>query len=213
MTGNTTDLSKYVYLSDGGHFENLGLYEMVRRRCRLIVVSDGGCDPDFEFADLGNAVRKISLDLGVPIYFRGLGNLKTRGADDGDPCCGEKEESERLAALASLPFHALGVIDYPKADDGGKPGLILYVKAGYHRDRIYNAGVRNYASANPDFPHQSTADQFFSESQFESYRALGFEITDDLLNRTIIRLSNPAKPKLDDLIKLWRSDFDRTGVP
>ena len=55
----TTDDSPYVYLSDGGHFENLGLYEMLRRRCRFIVVIDAGCDPDFTFEDLGNAVRKI----------------------------------------------------------------------------------------------------------------------------------------------------------
>ncbi|MGB7042449.1 MAG: hypothetical protein WBD83_23060, partial [Xanthobacteraceae bacterium] len=56
--GQTTDESRYVYLSDGGHFENLGLYEMVRRRCRFIVVIDAGCDPNFAFEDLGNAVRK-----------------------------------------------------------------------------------------------------------------------------------------------------------
>jgi hypothetical protein len=72
MFGLTTDENSYVYLSDGGHFENLALYEMVRRRCRFIVVSDAGCDPDFEFEDLGNAVRKISLDLGVTIEFSGI---------------------------------------------------------------------------------------------------------------------------------------------
>ncbi len=62
--GLTNDTRPFVYLSDGGHFENLGLYEMVRRRCRFIVVSDAGCDPDFVFEDLGNAVRKIAIDLG-----------------------------------------------------------------------------------------------------------------------------------------------------
>src|ERR1019366_9431700 len=56
--GLTTDAKPYVYLSDGGHFENLGLYEMVRRRCRFILVVDAGCDKDFAFEDLGNAVRK-----------------------------------------------------------------------------------------------------------------------------------------------------------
>ena len=115
MAGNTTDESKYVYLSDGGHFENLGLYEMVRRRCRFIIVSDGGCDPQYAFADLGNAVRKISLDLGVTIRFHGLSNLKTRDDD-------EIEAAKRAGAIASteLPFHAIGVIDYPAADGGGE---------------------------------------------------------------------------------------------
>ena len=67
--GNTTDLYKYVNLSDGGHFENLGLYEMVLRRCHFIVVSDGGEDPDCAYADLGEAVRKIRIDFGIPIEF------------------------------------------------------------------------------------------------------------------------------------------------
>src|SRR6202023_3783628 len=70
--GLTNDTSPYVYLSDGGHFENLGLYEMVRRRCRLIVLVDAGCDPNFAFEDLGNAVRKIYIDLGIRITFGDL---------------------------------------------------------------------------------------------------------------------------------------------
>ena len=70
--GLTTDDKPYVYLSDGGHFENLGLYEMVRRRCRFIIVVDAGCDPKFEFEDLGNAVRKIFIDLGIRIEFDDL---------------------------------------------------------------------------------------------------------------------------------------------
>ena len=68
--GLTTDDKPYVYLSDGGHFENLGLYEMVRRRCRFIVAIDAGCDPDFAFEDLGNAVRKIFIDLGIRIQIQ-----------------------------------------------------------------------------------------------------------------------------------------------
>ena len=69
--GLTTDTRPWVYLSDGGHFENLGLYEMVRRRCRLILAIDAGCDPDFAFEDLGNAVRKIYIDLGIRIRLQG----------------------------------------------------------------------------------------------------------------------------------------------
>ena len=65
--GLTDDTHPYVYLSDGGHFENLGLYEMVRRRCKRIVVCDAGQDEGCAFDDLGNAVRKIYVDLGVRI--------------------------------------------------------------------------------------------------------------------------------------------------
>src|SRR5207244_4535223 len=67
--GLTNDTSPYVYLSDGGHFENLGLYEMVLRRCHYIVVIDAGEDPQCSFADLGEAVRKIRIGLGISIEF------------------------------------------------------------------------------------------------------------------------------------------------
>ncbi len=79
--GLTTDDRPYVYLSDGGHFEDLGLYEMVRRRCRFIVVVDAGGDPNFEFSDLGNTVRKIYIDLGICIRFDGLQLMKNRPKD------------------------------------------------------------------------------------------------------------------------------------
>src|SRR5262249_39241180 len=67
--GLTTDPNPYVNLSDGGHFDNLGLHEMILRRCHFIVISDAGCDVDFTFEDLGNAVRKVRIDMGVPVEF------------------------------------------------------------------------------------------------------------------------------------------------
>jgi len=179
--GLTTDTKPYVYLSDGGHFENLGIYEMVRRRCRFIISVDAGADPDYGFEDLGNAQRKIALDLGVPIRFYGLTKLKKRPAEgqaDIGPDC---------------PYHAIGVIDYPTADHGGEKGYILYIKAGYHG--VEGPGVCSYAVANPTFPHQTTADQWFSESQFESYRALGFTIANQLLTATLDGLGATATLK------------------
>jgi hypothetical protein len=186
MFGLTTDDQPYVYLSDGGHFENLGLYEMVRRRCRFIVVSDADCDPEFAFEDLGNAVRKIELDLGVSIRFRGVEVLRPRPS--GDKAIGP-----------NVPYHAVGEIDYPSADGGGSKGIILYVKAGYHG--VESAGVRSYANAHPEFPHESTADQWFSESQFESYRALGFEILDTLLRDVECKWTAATTPRLRDLLE------------
>src|SRR6202034_890589 len=76
--GQTTDNRPYVYLSDGGHFEDLGLYEMVRRRCRFIVVVDAGEDAHLALTDLGNAIRKIYIDLGIRIDFTGLQDLRNR---------------------------------------------------------------------------------------------------------------------------------------
>ena len=156
--GLTSERSEYVYLSDGGHFENLGLYEMVARRCRRIVVLDGGCDPAFTFDDLGNALRKIRIDLGIPIHFapdaiRGL------------------RERRRRCAVAAVRYSA---VDGPIED-----GWFLYLKplrlGGEPPD------VESYAAAHSDFPHQGTGDQWFDESQTESYRMLGLHTVDELL--------------------------------
>jgi hypothetical protein len=160
MLGLTTDDKPYIYLSDGGHFENLGLYEMVRRRCRHVVLSDAGCDPNFEFEDLGNAVRKIRIDLGIEIEFAQLRLLKKRGE-----------------AVPDSPYIAMGVIKYPEIDPAtGRNylGHILYLKPGVHQ--VEPADVGSYAAQCETFPHESTSDQWFSESQFESYRALGKHI-------------------------------------
>ena len=154
--GVTTDNKDYVYLSDGGHFENLGLFEMVRRRCHLIVAVDAGCDPQFAYEDLGNAVRKISIDLNVPIDFK---LLKMVARHSSSPPNGGGTGS--YCALASIQYR----------EAGAKPGLLLYIKPGYYGEEP--APVRSYASLNLAFPHKSTSDQWFGESQFEAYRALG----------------------------------------
>jgi hypothetical protein len=164
MFGLTSENEPWVYLSDGGHFENLGLYEMIRRRCRLIIVSDAGCDPDYQFDDLGNALRKIWIDLGVRIDVIGLDRLK-------------KRFKRRPTPAPDQPYWAVGRIRYRDADFGGAAGadgLLLYIKAGLHGTECMD--VLSYASVHLDFPHESTANQFFTESQFESYRALGYEI-------------------------------------
>ena len=150
LAGQTTDQGRWVYLSDGGHFENLGIYEMIRRRCRVIVVSDAACDPNCAFEDLGNAARKIYIDLGVNIDFESL------------------DLTPRQAPPKAGPYCALGRITYPGST---VPGWLLYVKPGYHGDEP--AHIRSYAIAHDTFPHESTANQWFSESQFESYRSLG----------------------------------------
>lgn len=166
--GLSTDQRPYVSLSDGGHFENMGLYEMVRRRCRFIVLSDGGADPGCTFGDLGECVRKIHIDFGIPIRFHELQALKPRPTDPTE-------------VLKDVPYHAVAVIDYAAADgEEAERGILLYIKAGYHNCNE-GAGIRAYANTHPTFPDESTLDQWFTEAQFESYRSLGFEIMDGIL--------------------------------
>jgi hypothetical protein len=157
LTGNSTDKSKWVYLSDGGHFENLALYEMVVRRCHLIVLSDGGADPKCTFEDLGNAIRKIRTDLGIPIDIAKI-TMAPR-ARDGKPVTGE--------------YIAVGAIRYSAVDQGAVDGTLIYIKPGVYEGEYFPRDVYNYSQESLAFPHESTGDQFFSESQFESYRALG----------------------------------------
>jgi patatin-like phospholipase len=155
--GNTTDHAKYVNLSDGGHFENLGLYEMVLRRCHYIVVSDAGEDLKCSFADLGEAVRKIRIDFGIPIEF-GPMSIYPRSAIE----------------TLKTPGHncAIGRIRYSVVDGDAAPnGVIVYIKPACYGDEPRD--IYEYFKTNPTFPHESTSDQFFSESQFESYRMLG----------------------------------------
>jgi len=192
--GMTTDDRKYVYLSDGGHFENLGLYEMVRRRCRFIVVVDATYDPSFSFEDLGNTIRKIAIDLGVPIRFQGIEKLKQR--------------TDKAVVGADQDYHALGDIDYHAADGAQDNGAILYIKPAYHG--IKDPGVRAYASANVDFPHQSTLHQWFTESQFESYRALGFEIMDGIVRQAMEDAKCAKNPSLENVFQALRRRMENT---
>jgi hypothetical protein len=155
--GLTNDRSPYVYLSDGGHFENLGLYEMVLRRCHFIVVSDAGQDPECSFTDLGEAVRKIRIDFGIPIDFD---QMTIYPRTQIDPA---KERGHNCA---------IGRVRYSVVDGSNAPdGIIVYIKPACYGDEPRD--IYEYFKRSETFPHESTADQFFSESQFESYRMLG----------------------------------------
>jgi len=156
LLGWTDRSHEYVYLSDGGHFENLGLYEMVLRRCHCILVSDAGCDPESALEDLGNAIRKIRTDLGISIELdQAAFKIAARGVPNPDG---------RYCAVGSIHYKDA---DGPNADDG----TLVYLKPGFYGDEPKD--IFNYATAHPTFPHESTSDQWFSESQFESSRALG----------------------------------------
>jgi hypothetical protein len=141
-----------VYLSDGGHFENLGVYELVRRRCQYIIVSDAGCDPEHAFADFGNLVRKCRVDLGIrlEIDFNAM----------------------RRPAGGRCQWHcAVGKIHYDDADPAAPVGTLIYLKPCLTGDEP--SDVLHYAASHAAFPHETTANQFYNEAQFESYRALG----------------------------------------
>lgn len=149
LFATATDESKYINLSDGAHFENLALYELVRRECDFIVSGDAGEDPGMRFEDLVNAIRKCRTDLGAEVTLK------------PDPF-------QITAADGFAKAHmVLGSIVYAS----GKKGQLLYFKTCLTGRETED--VLAYKRAHAAFPHQSTANQWFDESQFESYRMLG----------------------------------------
>lgn len=191
LFGQTDDEAGYVYLSDGGHFENLGLYELVKRRCKYIIVCDADADGTYSFSDLGNAIRKCREDIGVEI------ELKTSALYPSGPSDASKSGSTTAAAPQDKLSHchwAVGTIHYDQVDPFSDPdsdaakGILIYLKTSITGDEP--ADVLNYRAQHPDFPHQSTAEQWFAESQFESYRCLG--------QHSIQKLFEPITGKMKD---------------
>jgi hypothetical protein len=156
LIGSANARRGYVYLSDGGHFENLGLYELVRRRCRYIVACDASADPQMNFEDLAGAIEKCRIDFGVPIEM--------------DTTLLKPPAGSRI----SRRHYAIGRIRYDQAFDGEHEGVLVYLKASL-TDNL-PADLLHYMEANPAFPHTSTGDQFFDEAQFEGYRELGYQV-------------------------------------
>ncbi|MDD4881904.1 MAG: hypothetical protein PHX10_10035, partial [Gallionellaceae bacterium] len=172
LFGMTSTRRSWFNLSDGGHFENLGLYELVRRRLPYIIVSDAAEDADYHFDDLANAIRKIRADFGIDIEIdvSGLRPLEAGG---------------RQQAHA-----AVGAIRYDCLDPRLRPGVLVYIRPGLTGDE--SVDVLSYARRNPPFPYQSTGDQFFDEAQFESYRQLGRHIAEGVFEEAAERQPTQA---------------------
>lgn len=164
----------YVQLSDGGHFENLAIYELIRRKVAFLWVSDAGQDGVFSFEDLSNAIERVRVDFGVNIRFRDgdydLTHLIPNSIKSDQPADQNFYQRYELARRG----YAIGTITY--AD--GSEGVIVYVKSTLTRG--LPGDLYGYKARNADFPHQTTLDQFFDEEQFEAYRELGYRLASRL---------------------------------
>jgi hypothetical protein len=170
----------YVNLSDGGHFDNLGVYEMVLRRCRYIVTCDAGQDPRHEFEDLGNMIRKVRIDFGISIRFEDRIRILARDSKEGPGL-----------------LCALGQIGYDDVDPGTPPGQILYIKPTLlAKGKPLPYDVYSYSRASKEFAHEPTRDQWFSEAQFESYRMLGRHLGEQLAE---------GEPPVKDLARFFEA--------
>jgi hypothetical protein len=203
MAGFLDEDSNQIYLTDGGPIENLGIYELLRRRCRLIIAIDAEADPDMNFNSFVALQRHAFIDLGVLVH------LNWSAIRDATRAAGEQIAETGGVARNKAPVGphvALGTIDYPR---DSTPGILLYVKSSLTGDE--NDYIVDYKRRRPNFPHETTADQFFSEEQFEVYRALGFHATHGALRGgdRIAMASGPVKWKgsalQNPLVKAARS--------
>lgn len=177
---------KIVQVTDGGHVENLGLGALLRRRCRLIILSDAGQDSDFAFADFARLLRRFRNDYGVEfLELDGEARLSVAGRFPRRVMeVAGQSKTEQRAVLdktfggdrAEHRHFFVARIRYP--DETQPSGILFYVKPCLTGNE--DADLYNYALNNPHFPHDSTADQAFSVAQFESYRRLGAITGEDL---------------------------------
>lgn len=183
-------------LSDGGHFENTAVYELLRRRAALIVCSDNGADGQYRFNDIQNLVRRARIDFGAEIDFMDRTELDTfikdlaadghdvaryfgtmeefalarKCVDDADLATASSVAPDDRCALAARVRYAPD----PARPDLAHEALLVVVKPAV--TQFAPLDVKLYARAKPQFPQQTTGDQFFDEAQWESYRKLGLEI-------------------------------------
>ncbi|WP_434118761.1 patatin-like phospholipase family protein [Sinorhizobium meliloti] len=160
--------SSRIYVTDGGHIDNIGLYQLLKRGCKFIIVIDAEADPGMNFSAFADVQRFARIDIGVlisldwcPVRDAALERLADRSKSRSRP-------------IEGFPHFAIGCITY----ENGDQGILLYIKAAVTgKEPDY---VLDYERRYPNFPHEATSDQFFSEEQMEAYRALGFHAVNEV---------------------------------
>ncbi|MGA7383774.1 MAG: patatin-like phospholipase family protein [Methylocella sp.] len=170
-----TEVSPKVLLTDGGHIENLGVYSLLKRRCKVIIAIDAIADPAMGFGAFLTLERYARIDLGAII------DLPWQAIRDCnlavDKAFGVADEDGSAIPRSPGPHCAAGEIQY--GPNKNEKGILLYVKASLSGDE--DDYLLDYKRRNRAFPHETTGDQFFGEEQLEVYRALGFHIMKGLL--------------------------------
>lgn len=175
-----------VELTDGGHFENTGLFELLRRRVDVIILADASADRAFNFKDIGIAIERARVDQSVDIRFLD-GELDLThlmpGSVDETHYDKRYDLAARGYAVASIRYPAFSYELFPNGptmEVQEKYGVLVYIKPSVTRNMP--ADIYSYKGAHPEFPYQPITDQNFDESQFEAYREMGFHITQEMIS-------------------------------
>ncbi|NYF98114.1 patatin-like phospholipase family protein [Janibacter cremeus] len=155
--GRTSIYDRKLYITDGGHYDNLGLVEALRRRPKEIIVLDASADPEDTFRALGEAIATARMDLNCEVTF--------------DP-----RSMRRLTAERSTAAWGNG---HYRFDDDNTEGVIRMVKVIMVEGLPWD--VEAYSGNNPKFPRTGTGDQLYDEFDLEAYRILGREVTKKLI--------------------------------
>ncbi len=191
LFSNTVKDDRFCSLADGAFTENLGIYQLVKRRCKYIIASDVGADFDLKFDDLANVLRKVRIDLGVQINM-------------------DLEMLRKNDSVLSKRHCVAGVINYSEKEKG----ILLYIKSSLTGDEPED--LFQYRKEHPTFPYESTADQFFDEAQFESYRQLGYHVGQKVFSNLGIDVDNTVDSELcaevfGKLLSKWRAPAPSLG--
>src|SRR5690606_26159427 len=184
------------YVSDGGHFDNTGIHALLKRRAPVIVAADCGADPKYLFADLESLVRKAKIDYCARIEF-----IRPDGGVLPGPLGKILGTPETIQPGLGAQWLVLGRITY----DDDSVGALLVVKP--RRMDAMPFDMVAYADRDPDFPQQTTGDQFFDEAQWESYHQLGLimgeAVTPQLVADALalVRSDKPAASSLEEAEK------------
>ena len=205
LLGLLNEHRKSIYLTDGGHIENLGMYELLKRRCRVIIAVDAEADPEMAFGSFNTLVRYARIDLGLEI------DLPWQQITNVSRDTSEKIDQTGDCPKLKGPHCAIGQITYPC----GRTGVLVYIKSSLTGDE--NDYVFHYRKRYSAFPHETTLDQMFSEEQFEAYRALGYHAAYGLFDRRddFAKLDPKEFPQARTQVELLDELFPRvmTGGP
>jgi hypothetical protein len=202
---STTDTKKgRVNISDGGHIENLGIYELLRRRCKLIIAIDATADAGYGFSDLSNLVIRARNELGISVKFRE--SLKPENVIKPSPSSGFSQSHFAIADIKELSR---------EEREGSYKGLLVYIKSSLKatdKYKMIQSPSFQYKTYHTAFPHESTADQFFDEVQWKAYYNLGRFMAGDLLGIDVTdeERSDFGRCRVQTIDELY-SVFDKFG--
>jgi choline dehydrogenase-like flavoprotein len=180
---------RYWNVSDGGFFETLGGYELIRRQVPRIILADATEDPEGRFEEFGELVRKVRIDFDAsvdPLLADDLDRLQTQGSITAEQrqLLGTLDElkpsidSDGNFTGPSRKHAALFRVRYGNQIEPRRSSWLLYLKASITGDEPPD--VQEYRALHPDFPQEGTLNQFFDEAQWESYRRLGEHVASPL---------------------------------